>query len=115
MRAVNLIPQDQRGTVSAAGRSGGGAYAVLEGVHVATGAVAWSAQIPLLVEDAPASCPKPLGARAFCVIVSGAPGAMTELVARTLADRLAPPAGHVHMGNHIDGVLAGWRRLRRDN
>jgi hypothetical protein len=29
MRAVNLIPQDQRGTVSAAGRSGGGAYAVL--------------------------------------------------------------------------------------
>jgi Tfp pilus assembly protein PilN len=29
MRAVNLIPHDQRGTVSAAGRSGGGAYAVL--------------------------------------------------------------------------------------
>jgi hypothetical protein len=29
MRAVNLIPEDQRGTVSAAGRSGGGAYAVL--------------------------------------------------------------------------------------
>lgn len=29
MRAVNLIPQDQRGAVSAAGRSGGGAYAVL--------------------------------------------------------------------------------------
>jgi Tfp pilus assembly protein PilN len=29
MRAVNLIPTDQRGTVSAAGRSGGGAYAVL--------------------------------------------------------------------------------------
>jgi Tfp pilus assembly protein PilN len=29
MRAVNLIPGDQRGTVSAAGRSGGGAYAVL--------------------------------------------------------------------------------------
>ena len=29
MRAVNLIPQDQRGTVSAGGRSGGGAYAVL--------------------------------------------------------------------------------------
>src|SRR5207244_10562375 len=29
MRAVNLIPADQRGTVSAAGRSGGGAYAVL--------------------------------------------------------------------------------------
>ena len=28
MRAVNLIPEDQRGTVSAAGRSGGGAYAV---------------------------------------------------------------------------------------
>jgi Tfp pilus assembly protein PilN len=29
MRAVNLIPSDQRRTVSAAGRSGGGAYAVL--------------------------------------------------------------------------------------
>jgi hypothetical protein len=29
MRAVNLIPSDQRGTTSAAGRSGGGAYAVL--------------------------------------------------------------------------------------
>jgi hypothetical protein len=29
MRAVNLIPGDQRGDVSAAGRSGGGAYAVL--------------------------------------------------------------------------------------
>jgi Tfp pilus assembly protein PilN len=29
MRAVNLIPEDQRGTLSAAGRSGGGAYAVL--------------------------------------------------------------------------------------
>jgi hypothetical protein len=29
MRAVNLIPADQRGGVSAAGRSGGGAYAVL--------------------------------------------------------------------------------------
>jgi len=29
MRAVNLIPEDQRGTVSAAGRSGGGAYAVI--------------------------------------------------------------------------------------
>ncbi len=29
MRAVNLIPADQRGTVSAAGRSGGGSYAVL--------------------------------------------------------------------------------------
>ena len=29
MRAVNLIPSDQRRTVSAAGRSGGGVYAVL--------------------------------------------------------------------------------------
>src|ERR1700751_526587 len=29
MRAVNLVPEDQRGNVSAAGRSGGGAYAVL--------------------------------------------------------------------------------------
>jgi hypothetical protein len=29
MRAVNLVPEDQRGTVSAAGRSGGGAYAVI--------------------------------------------------------------------------------------
>lgn len=29
MRAVNLVPESQRGTVSAAGRSGGGAYAVL--------------------------------------------------------------------------------------
>jgi Tfp pilus assembly protein PilN len=28
VRAVNLVPADQRGTVSAAGRSGGGAYAV---------------------------------------------------------------------------------------
>jgi hypothetical protein len=28
VRAVNLIPADQRGTLSAAGRSGGGAYAV---------------------------------------------------------------------------------------
>ena len=29
MRAVNMIPEDQRGNTSAAGRSGGGAYAVL--------------------------------------------------------------------------------------
>ena len=52
-----------------------------EGVDVASGAVLWQSQAPVLVADAPSTCPKPLGGRGFCVIVQAAASSQTVLVA----------------------------------
>jgi hypothetical protein len=41
----------------------------LEGVDIATGRVSWRAQSALFVTDAPSTCPQPLGARGFCLVV----------------------------------------------
>jgi uncharacterized cupin superfamily protein len=44
----------------------------------------WSAPAPTLVIDAPSTCPKPLGAAAFCVVVAGSgPTALLALSPRT--------------------------------
>jgi outer membrane protein assembly factor BamB len=64
---------------------GAGAGAVrLKGLDLASGRVLWSAPAPTLVVDAPSTCPKPLGATAFCVVVAGAgPTALLALSPRT--------------------------------
>jgi putative pyrroloquinoline-quinone binding quinoprotein len=61
----------------------------IEGVSIATGAVAWRSHLPVLVTDAPTMCPPPLGARAFCIVAGAAPSSPTGLIA------LSPRTGAV--------------------
>jgi len=50
----------------------------LEGVRVASGAIVWRGRTPVVVTDAPTSCPEPLGSRGFCLVtatsISSPPG-----------------------------------------
>ena len=66
-----------------------GAFVRLEGVDVSTGAVLWHSRSPVLVADAPTTCPKPLGSGGFCVIIATAPASATTLVA------LSPKTGRL--------------------
>jgi hypothetical protein len=43
----------------------------LEGIDISSGATKWKSQAAVVVRDAPTSCPKPLGKRAFCVVAEG--------------------------------------------
>lgn len=65
----------------------GSPYVRLEGVRVASGAVAWRSRSRSVVTDAPSSCPQPLGRNGFCVVAATAPGKPSALVA------LAPATG----------------------
>jgi outer membrane protein assembly factor BamB len=53
----------------------------LEGVRVASGAVAWRRQAPAVVTDAPTSCPAPLGPRGFCLVAASSLSTPPVLVA----------------------------------
>lgn len=53
----------------------------LEGVRVATGAVAWRGRAPAVVTDAPTACPAPLGSRGFCLVAAASPSTAPGLVA----------------------------------
>jgi hypothetical protein len=53
----------------------------LEGVRVASGAIAWRGHAPAVVTDAPTSCPAPLGPRGFCLVVASSPSSAPALVA----------------------------------
>ena len=53
----------------------------LEGVRVASGAIAWRGHAPVVVTDAPTSCPAPLGPRGFCLVVASSPSTPPALVA----------------------------------
>lgn len=57
----------------------------LEGVRVASGAVAWRGRAPAVVTDAPTSCPAPLGARGFCLVAASSPSTPPGLVALSAA------------------------------
>ena len=69
--------------VPAGGRSS--ALVRLEGVRVGSGAIAWRGQAPLLVTDAPTSCPPPLGSSGFCLVAASSPSTAPELVALSVA------------------------------
>ncbi len=60
----------------------------LEGVDIATGKVVWRLKTIVGVEDAPSACPKPLGGKAFCLVVQTQDGE-TGLIA------LSPRTGAV--------------------
>jgi outer membrane protein assembly factor BamB len=53
----------------------------LEGVRVASGAIAWRGRAPVVVTDAPTSCPAPLGPRGFCLVAASSPSTSPALVA----------------------------------
>ena len=53
----------------------------LEGVRVASGAIAWRGRAPVLVTDGPTSCPAPLGPRGFCVVAASSPSTAPALIA----------------------------------
>jgi outer membrane protein assembly factor BamB len=53
----------------------------LEGVRVASGAVAWRGRTPAVATDAPTSCPLPLGSRAFCLVAASSASKPPALVA----------------------------------
>lgn len=61
----------------------------LEGVRVASGAIAWRGRAPVVVTDAPTSCPAPLGPRGFCLVAASSPSTPPGLVA------LSAPSGTV--------------------
>jgi outer membrane protein assembly factor BamB len=57
----------------------------LEGIRVASGAVAWRGQAPAVVTDAPTICPPPLGARGFCLVAASSPSTAPVLLALSTA------------------------------
>jgi len=57
----------------------------LEGVRVASGAVAWRARGPAVVTDAPSSCPAPLGSRGFCLVAASSPSTAPQLLALSVS------------------------------
>lgn len=67
----------------------GSALVRIEGVSIATGAVVWRSRLPVLVSDAPTTCPPPLGARGFCIVAGAAPSSPTGVIA------LSPKTGAV--------------------
>jgi hypothetical protein len=53
----------------------------LEGVRVASGAIAWRGRAPVVVTDAPTGCPPPLGSGGFCLVTVSSPSTPPELIA----------------------------------
>jgi len=53
----------------------------LEGVRVASGAIAWRGRATAVVTDAPTSCPPPLGRRGFCLVAASSPSTPPRLIA----------------------------------
>lgn len=60
----------------------------LEGVRVASGAIAWRGRASAVVTDAPTRCPAPLGARGFCLVAAASPSTAPGLVALSAASGL---------------------------
>jgi len=69
--------------VPVAGRTS--ALVRLEGVRVASGAIAWREQSAVVVTDAPTSCPAPLGPRGFCLVAASSPSTPPGLIALSTA------------------------------
>jgi outer membrane protein assembly factor BamB len=57
----------------------------LEGVRIGSGAIAWRGREPVVVTDAPTSCPAPLGRRGFCLVAASSPSTPPGLVALSAA------------------------------
>jgi outer membrane protein assembly factor BamB len=57
----------------------------LEGVRVATGTIVWRGRAPVVVTDAPTSCPAPLGSAGFCVVAASSVSTPPGLVALAAA------------------------------
>jgi hypothetical protein len=57
----------------------------LEGVRVASGSVAWRGRAPVVVTDAPTSCPAPLGSRGICLVAASSPSTAPALLALSAA------------------------------
>jgi hypothetical protein len=71
----------------------------LEGVRVASGAIAWRGRTPVVVTDAPTSCPAPLGERGFCLVAASSQSTPAQLLA------LSVPSGAV------EATVPGMQRL----
>jgi outer membrane protein assembly factor BamB len=83
--------------VPAGGRTS--ALVRLEGVRVASGAIAWRGRAPAVVTDGPTSCPAPLGPHGFCLVAASSPSTSPSLVA------LSAPHGTV------EATVPGVQRL----
>jgi outer membrane protein assembly factor BamB len=104
---VAAVPESAQRVVLAlvpAGGAGAGAV-TLEGLDVATGRVLWRSPQPTLVVDAPSTCPKPLGAAAFCLVVAGSAPGQTALLA--LAPRTGKPLAAIANIERALGMSAG--------
>jgi outer membrane protein assembly factor BamB len=84
---VVTAPEVHDGIVLALVPTGGrtSPFVRLEGVRVASGAIAWRGLQPVVVTDAPTSCPAPLGPRGFCLVAASSLSTPPGLIALSAA------------------------------